>query len=133
MKDLPIDRFRRLLVTGSDLGETMTWFFDHLVSEPAFLNAGRPVTPPEDLRTTVGEIFVRVWKKRLLRMKWTLLEVPLGNLIHGMVRVNGRESMLVYATDINTGILSIPSEPVPGRILYARFSLTKVPDPGKAQ
>jgi hypothetical protein len=62
--------------------------------------------------------------KSTLVSEWTAAEVPEMQIIHGSVTINGRPGIILWTSDIQSGILSIPKKARSGERLYIRLSLT---------
>src|SRR5258708_28814410 len=108
-----------------DIAGVVTFFFDHFVDAPGFMSLGYAKNVPDNVQQAVAQALGAYFRKSVLAIELTTAEVPEMQLMHGSVEVNGRAGSLIWAPDIQTGIISIPGKNIKsGEMLHFRFSLT---------
>ena len=127
--DLPIDRLKRKLASEKNIDAVVKFFFDNFVDAPGFLDAGHPIEAPRHLEACIRQLASVVWKGAPVLAEYRLIEVPLLQLIHGAVTLNGKPATVIWLTDMTAGVISITQNVRTGEMLFARLTVTPV-NPG---
>ncbi len=127
--DLPIDRLKRKLASEKKIDAVMKFFYDNFVDAPGFLDAGHAVKAPKYLEECIGHVAMAIWKGAPVMVEYRLIEIPLLQLVHGAVTLNGKQATVVWLTDMTAGVISIAQNTFTGEMLYARLTVTPV-NPG---
>jgi hypothetical protein len=122
-----MNRLKRDLATERVLDNVMNLFFTEFVTNQWFMSRGRPKAVPADLEETVQEAVTMAFGRSNCSFKWFAVEVPEFHILHGPVYIDGKQCIFLWASDILTGILSVPAEPGGDDIHYLRLSITPAP------
>lgn len=122
-----VSELKRRLATAKEIASVMEFFFDEFTSRPEFLAAGIPRPVPEVVAETVDFAVTHALKQSNSVLAFSTVELPEFQLLHGTVVVNGKLGVLLWASDIQTGILSLPAEIDSPETCYMRLSV--FPDP----
>ena len=124
--DLPIDRLKRKLASEKNIDAVMKFFYDNFVDAPGFLDAGHAAKVPKHLEECIGQLAMAVWKGAPVLVEYRLIEIPLLQLVHGAVTLNGKPATVIWLTDMTAGVISITQNAFTGEMLYARLTVTPV-------
>ena len=127
-------RLKELLQTADNFGDIATYFFDHLASDPVFVNRSKPVKHPlvtQALKTVTAELFKRdapadgrIEEVQIANM--VLLKLSTSPLYHGACFIQRRPVSILYFEDIDMGMVCTASAfPY---MQFARFTCYKVKD-----
>jgi len=122
--DLPIYRLKRKLATEKNIDAVVKFFYDNFVDAPGFLDAGHAIKAPKHLEACVHQLAMAVWKGAPVLVEYRLIEVPLLQLIHGAVTLNGKQATVIWLTDMTAGVISIAQNSLTGEMLFARLTVT---------
>ncbi|MFN0101153.1 MAG: hypothetical protein ACKV2U_03565 [Bryobacteraceae bacterium] len=122
--DLPIQRLKRKLAAEKNIDEVVKFFFDNFVDAAGFLDAGHATKPPGQLEECINHLASVVWKGAPVMVEYRLIEVPLLQLIHGAVTLNGKPATVVWLTDMTAGVISLTQNTRTGEMLFARLTVT---------
>ena len=124
--DLPIDRLKHKLAAEKNIDAVVKFFFDNFVDAPGFLDAGHAIVAPKQLEACIYQLASMVWKGAPVVVECRLFEVPLLQLIHGAVTMNGKPATVIWLTDMTAGVISITQNNLTGETLFARLTVTPV-------
>ena len=123
--DLPINRLKRKLAAEKNIDAVVKFFFDNFVDAPGFLDAGHAIaTAPIHLEECIRQVARVVWKGAPVLVECRLFEIPLLQLIHGAVTLNGKPATVIWLTDMTAGVISLTQNILTGETLYARLTVT---------
>lgn len=121
---LPIYRLKRKLAAEKNIVTVVKFFYDNFVDAPGFLDAGTAIKAPRQLEECIRQLAMVVWKGAPVLVEYRLIEVPLLQLIHGAVTLNGKPATVIWLTDMTAGVISITQNSVTGEMLFARLTVT---------
>jgi hypothetical protein len=127
-------RLKELLQTADNFGDVVTYFFDHLTSDPVFVSRSKPVKHPlvaQALKTVTTELFKRdappdgkIEEVQIANM--VLLKLSKSPFYHGACFIQRRPVSILYFEDIDMGIVCTASAfPY---MQFARFTCYRVKD-----
>ena len=123
-----IATLRNLLPAAAGISDVWNYFFDHLATNPDFLDASEPCKSA-DLESKIEVAARSIFGKAKTRVKHGLwLQVPAHGLIHGSCSVEGCVTTALYFPDIQTGVAAIQRGG--SSIMQVRFSppdLARIP------
>jgi hypothetical protein len=122
-----VNELKRDLATGEDLGNVMNFFFREFVTSQWFMSRGSPKKVARDLEESVREAVALAFGRPDCSFKWYAVEVPEYHILHGPVFIDGKQCLFLWASDILTGILSVPDKSGGDEIHYLRLSITPAP------
>ena len=123
--DLPIYRLKRKLAGEKNIDAVVKFFFDNFVDAPGFLDAGHAIaTAPIHLEECISHVARVVWKGAPVAAEFRLFEIPLLQLVHGAVTLNGKPATVIWLTDMTAGVMSLTRNILTGETLYARLTVT---------
>jgi hypothetical protein len=119
-----LNELKRKMATDKEIAHAMEFFFDHFVDSPGFMSLGYAKELPEEVKQGVYQALGTAFGKARFLIEWLTGEIPEMQIIHGTVSIDGKPGVILWASDIKTGILSIPKEVGSAELLYIRLSLT---------
>lgn len=122
--DLPILKLKRKLAGEKNIDAVVKFFFDNFVDAPGFLDAGHATKAPKHLEECIGQLAMAVWKGAPVLVEYRLIEIPLLQLVHGAVTLNGKPATVIWLTDMTAGVISLTQNILTGETLYARLTVT---------
>ena len=122
--DLPIYMLKHKLASEKNIDAVVKFFFDNFVAAPGFLDAGHAIKAPKQLEACIHQLAMVVWKGAPVVVECRLFEIPLLQLIHGAVTLNGKPATVIWLTDMMAGVISITRNNLTGEMLYARLTVT---------
>jgi hypothetical protein len=120
--DLPANELKRQITTAKELAAVMKFFFDEFVDAPGFMESSRPIEVPPALAQCVGRVAASLWPNENIAAEWQVGEVPMLRIVHGTALLKGTPAVVLWASDISAGILSLP-DIATGKTIYARISM----------
>jgi hypothetical protein len=87
------------------------------------MSRGHSKQVPERVKQGVCEALATAFGKSEFLIQWGGSEIPEMELIHGSIMVDGCRGVLLWATDMQTGILSLPKKPESTEMIFARVSV----------
>jgi hypothetical protein len=122
--DLPANELKRQITTGKELALVMKFFFDRFVDEPGFMESSRPIEVPTALAQCVARVAATLWPDQKISSEWQVGEVALLGIVHGTAVLKGTPAVVLWASDLSAGILSLPNVAT-GQTIYARISISE--------
>jgi hypothetical protein len=123
--------FKRNLASAEDFASVMNFFFEKLLNR-GFVERCRPLEPPESLSSAVARAAASARGHAAQLSDWRLMEVPEARIIHGVLGVDGLLATIVWAADIQTGMLAIAQGPGSSEVLFSRLSIVPAQAAGTA-
>jgi hypothetical protein len=130
-----IHHLKSLLVQATDFDQPMGYFLDVLALDRAFRDKGRPLKD-EAVRTRFLAVLEAL--QRQLMPGWTgrgqiLSSVWLKDFefAHGACMLGERLGVTFYFRDLDMGLSSLASLRPGDQVLFSRFSIQTLTDPGK--
>ena len=122
-----VNELKRDLATARQLDGVMNFFFSEFVTSHWFMSRGRPKSVPPELEDAVREAVAVAFGRSDCSFKWFAVQVLEYHILHGPVFIDGKQCLFLWASDIMTGILSVPDKPGSNEIHYLRLSITPAP------
>jgi len=119
-----VNQLKRKMAMDKDISGVMKFFFDEFVDSPGFMSLGYEKELPDEVKTAVTQALAAGLGKSSFTLTIITTEIPEMTMIHGTVVVNGIHGAMVWATDLQTGIVGVPKKPGGPEMLYVRLSLT---------
>jgi hypothetical protein len=126
MASISPEKVRQLklkMATDKNIADAVRFFLDNFVDSPGFMDLGHQKDLPDPVKKAVCQALGSALRKSEFEMQWVGSEIPEMQLIHGSVTVDGSMGIILWAPDIQTGILSVPKKPLSPEMLYVRMSL----------
>ncbi|GBC91879.1 hypothetical protein HRbin15_00339 [bacterium HR15] len=126
MKEKQMATLKRKMVNESDLKKVFNYFFDHFGEDTEFIKSCTPIRHElliQLLPTLVRELL----PGRNQIMNLLLLHSAEHHFIHGGFNVDGFLGTLIYAEDIQTGIIALAEFPSTGIVRFLRFNASILP------
>src|SRR5437763_1628356 len=121
MIDQHLAKLKDLLVTATQFADVYTYFFDHLVEDPAFLDCGEQYESDflKVVLATVGQGFLN---KPVTLMEYLAVRLTDRPFVHGSCQFAGHLMTFFYFEDIALGLAAVVSVVRPhGKTHFIRF------------
>jgi hypothetical protein len=126
-----VSELKRMIVTNQDIGEVVTFFFDHFAESPGFVDLGYSKDLPDNVKAGVTQGITQGLGRPAKSIDWVTIEIPEMCIIHGTIIVDGKVGAVVWAPDIQIAIASIPKKVGSSDLLSMRLSFTPATDKKK--
>ena len=113
-----------MIASSADIGEAVKFFFDHFAESPGFMELGYPKELPDNVKNAVKQAIAKGLGHAPISIEWSTIEIPDWQIMHGSMVVDGKAGAVVWASDIQTGIASIPKKMGGSELLSMRLSFT---------
>lgn len=123
-----LETLKQKLAKSKDLAEPFEYFIDHFGTDLQFMQMGQSFQAPV-LEEFIAGIAQHWFKTNLIRLDQQLVQIPKTSFVHGICRINGRQSNVIYFDDIKVGLVALlPTRPGE-KMEYGRFTGRKAPPP----
>jgi len=122
-----IAELRRRMVGARRLDEVWDVFVESLATSEAFIELGHPAQHP-DLRQVVEAIAARTLGQSGRLVDLRLRHAQREGLWHGGALFAGAICTVLFFESEDRGLLCISKDLFQGRVLFARFSLARLPE-----
>ena len=98
-------KLNELILTAKELGEPVTYFFDHFADHQEFIAQGKRTKKAPVLATLLKLAVRELFEKKIVIRRLALIHLKKENLVHGNCQINGHMAFVLYLTDHRVGIL----------------------------
>ncbi len=128
-----VDLFRvadlkRIMASEKSLAKIMGYYAEHFAADEAYYDSAEDAEPPAAISRGVYQMCEKFGQEMYV-VKMQTASVPIAKLKHGIVWVDERIGMFVWADDIKVGVFSIDD----GKMThYGRVTSSQLVQKGKA-
>jgi hypothetical protein len=115
------------LLTATDFGEVVTYFFDHFGDHAEFIALGERCEHPF-LEAVFSQVGGQLFERAVKVSHVMLTRLAEQGFIHGTVHLENKLATVLYFEDIQKGLLSVLWSVSPSETKLVRFTGRPMPD-----